>query len=58
MLAANFVSLLACLLCGLGTYVLARRVGLGEAAALLSGILGLERELRNVEIMTVPETGS
>jgi hypothetical protein len=38
-LAANFVSLLACVLCGLGTYVLARRVGLGEAAALLSGVV-------------------
>ena len=38
-LAANVVSLLACVLCGLGAYVLARRVGLGEAGALLCGVI-------------------
>lgn len=38
-LAANFVSLLACVLCGLGAYVLARRVGLGETGALLCGVV-------------------
>ncbi|HVH27278.1 MAG TPA: glycosyltransferase family 39 protein [Vicinamibacterales bacterium] len=38
-LAANFVSLLACVLCGLGAYVLARRVGIGETGALLSGVV-------------------
>jgi hypothetical protein len=38
-LAANFVSLLACVLCGLGAYVLARRVGLSETSALLCGVI-------------------
>jgi PA14 domain len=38
-LAANFVLLLSCVLCGLGAYVLARRVGLSFAAALLCGIV-------------------
>lgn len=38
-LAMNGVSLLACVLCGLGAYVLARRVGLSEAASLLCGLI-------------------
>jgi len=38
-LAANFVSLLSGVLCGLGAYVLARRVGLSVAAALVCGII-------------------
>lgn len=38
-LAANVVSLLACVLCGLGAYVLARRVGIGETGALLCGVI-------------------
>jgi hypothetical protein len=38
-LAANFVSLLACVLCGLGAYVLGRRVGLREGGALLCGVV-------------------
>jgi hypothetical protein len=39
LLAANFASLLSCVLCGLGAYVLARRVGLSVAAAILCGIV-------------------
>jgi hypothetical protein len=39
MLAANIGSLLSCVLCGLGAYVLARRVGLSVAAALICGII-------------------
>lgn len=38
-LALNLVALLSCVLCGLGTYVLARRVGIGEAGALLAGLI-------------------
>jgi hypothetical protein len=38
-LAVNAVSLLACVLCGLGAYVLGRRVGLSAEAALLTGIV-------------------
>ena len=37
LLAANFASLLSCVLCGVGAYVLARRVGLSVAAALICG---------------------
>jgi len=39
LLAANVVSLLSTALCGLGAYVLARRVGLTVAAALICGII-------------------
>ena len=39
MLALNLVALCSCVLCGLGTYVLARRVGIGEAGALLAGLI-------------------
>ena len=38
-LAANFASLLSCILCGVGAYVLARRLGLSVAAAILCGII-------------------
>ena len=38
-LAVNVISLLSCVLCGLGAYVLGRRVGLTAAAALLTGIV-------------------
>lgn len=38
-LAVNLVSLLSCVLCGLGAYVLGRRIGLGAAAALLCGLI-------------------
>lgn len=38
-LALNVVAMLSCLLCGLGAYVLARRLGLGPAAAVLCGIV-------------------
>jgi len=38
-LATNVVALLSCLLCGLGTYVLARRVGLGHAGAVVAGVV-------------------
>src|SRR5947209_1554911 len=38
-LAVNVVSLLSCMLCGLGAYVLARRVGLSAAAAVLTGLV-------------------
>src|SRR4029077_2937901 len=38
-LALNVVSLLSCMLCGLGAYVLARRLGMGPSAAALSGII-------------------
>lgn len=37
--AANFSSILSCILCGLGAYVLARRLGLGVAAAIICGII-------------------
>jgi hypothetical protein len=39
LLAANIGSLLSCILCGLGAYVLARRVGLSVAAAVICGII-------------------
>jgi hypothetical protein len=39
LLAANFSSVLSCVLCGLGAYVLARRVGLTVAAAIICGII-------------------
>ena len=38
-LALNVAILLSCALCGLGAYVLGRRVGLGPQAALLCGIV-------------------
>lgn len=38
-LAMNLVALLSCVLCGLGAYVLARRVGIGEAGATLAGLV-------------------
>jgi hypothetical protein len=38
-LAVNAVSLLSCTLCGLGAYLLGRRVGLSTAAALLCGVI-------------------
>ena len=38
-LAVNVVSLLSCVLCGLGAYVLGRRVGLSAAAAVLAGLV-------------------
>jgi hypothetical protein len=39
LLAANIASLLSCVLCGIGAYVLARRVGLSVAAAIICGII-------------------
>jgi hypothetical protein len=39
LLAANLASLLSCILCGVGAYVLARRVGLSVAAAVICGII-------------------
>ncbi len=39
LLAANFASLLSCVLCGVGAYILARRVGLSVAAAVICGII-------------------
>ena len=39
LLAANFASMLSCILCGVGAYVLARRLGLSVAAAILCGII-------------------
>src|SRR3984893_1539434 len=38
-LALNTVSLLSCALCGLGAYVLGRRVGLSAPAAVLCGVI-------------------
>jgi hypothetical protein len=38
-LAANVVALFSTVLCGLGAYVLARRVGLSAAAAVIAGII-------------------
>lgn len=38
-LALNAVALLSCVLCGLGAYVLGRRLGLQERAALLCGLI-------------------
>lgn len=40
-LALNFVQLVSCVLCGLGAYVLARRVGISSAGAVLSGMVFL-----------------
>ena len=37
--AINVVTLLSCFLCGLGTYILARRLGLGTAAAVIAGVI-------------------
>ena len=39
MLALNVVSLLSCVLCGIGAWVLGRQLGLGMAAAILTGIV-------------------
>jgi hypothetical protein len=38
-LAMNVVALLSCVLCGLGAYVLAQRLGLGTGPALICGII-------------------
>ncbi len=38
-LALNVVALLSCALCGLGAYILGRRVGLGVAGALICGLI-------------------
>jgi hypothetical protein len=38
-LALNVVALLSCVLCGVGAYVLARRVGIGPLGATLAGII-------------------
>ncbi len=38
-LALNVTSLLTVVLCGLGTYVLARRLGVGPAGAILAGVI-------------------
>jgi len=38
-LALNAVSLLSCVLCAVGAYVLAKRVGIGEAGALIAGLV-------------------
>lgn len=38
-LALNLVLLLSCALCGIGAYVLAKRVGLGTPAALITGLV-------------------
>jgi len=38
-LAMNVVALLSCVLCGVGTYVLARRVGIGPLGAALAGLI-------------------
>jgi hypothetical protein len=38
-LALNVVALLSCVLCGLGAYLLGRRAGLSQGAALLSGVV-------------------
>jgi hypothetical protein len=38
-LAMNLVALLSCLLCGAGTYLLARRLGIGVIGAVLSGVV-------------------
>jgi hypothetical protein len=38
-LAMNVVALLSCVLCGVGAYVLGRRVGLGPPAAALTGLI-------------------
>jgi hypothetical protein len=38
-LALNVVSLLSCVLCGIGAWVLGRQLGLGMAASILTGII-------------------
>lgn len=38
-LALNIVALVSCVLCGVGAYVLARRVGAGRPGAILSGLV-------------------
>ena len=38
-LAMNIVALLSCVLCGVGAYVLGRRLGMGPPAAVLAGII-------------------
>jgi hypothetical protein len=38
-LALNAVSLLSCLLCGIGAWALGRRIGLGTAGAIIAGIV-------------------
>lgn len=38
-LAMNLVALLSCILCGLGTFLLARRVGATPAGAVLAGVI-------------------
>ncbi len=38
-LAYNLVALLSCVLCGVGAYLLARRVGIGPAGAFLCGLI-------------------
>jgi hypothetical protein len=38
-LALNVVALLSCVLCGLGAYVLARRVGISPAGAIVAGVI-------------------
>jgi len=38
-LAMNVVALLSCVLCGVGAYVLGRRLGIGPASAALTGII-------------------
>ena len=38
-LALNIVALLSCALCGLGAFVLARRVGIGTAGAVVAGLV-------------------
>lgn len=39
LLALNVASMLACMLCGIGAYVLGRKVGLRPAAAVIAGIV-------------------
>ena len=39
LLALNLVSLLSCILCGVGAYVLAKRLGMGPAAAFVCGLV-------------------
>jgi hypothetical protein len=38
-LALNVVALLSCMLCGLGAYVLARRIGISPAGAVAAGVI-------------------
>jgi hypothetical protein len=38
-LALNLVALLSCMLCGLGAYVLARRLGISPAGAIVAGVI-------------------